>query len=121
MGMTKELYLKYRTKNASRVWVYLLNHPCVDCGNDDPYVLQFDHVRGEKHKNVSKMLSGTYGWDTIQREIDKCEVRCANCHMKITRIRAGDKLWMTPEMIREAQEYFDGVYSSGEEAILIRS
>lgn len=52
---------------------------CVDCGyNDDPRAMDFDHVRGEKKFGVIQ------GWGrnmkTLLDEIEKCEVRCANCH-----------------------------------------
>ena len=53
---------------------------CVDCGEDNHIVLEFDHVRGEKKANVSDMGNQSFSIQTIQKEIDKCEVRCANCH-----------------------------------------
>lgn len=56
---------------------YLMNHPCVDCGNSDIRVLQFDHLRDKKH-NISSMIGRSI--NSIQLEIAKCEVRCANCH-----------------------------------------
>lgn len=59
---------------------YLLAHPCVDCGETDPVVLQFDHVRGEKNFNVSEMFAARRPLKAIKAEIEKCEVRCANCH-----------------------------------------
>ena len=66
---------------------FLANHPCVDCGKDDPDVLDFDHVKGIKIKNVSEMITDTSTLEQLVDEIDKCEVRCANCHRKITRLR----------------------------------
>lgn len=63
---------------------YLKTHPCVDCGESDIVVLQFDHVRGEKKCEISKMIHGGYPWETILEEIAKCEVRCANDHMRRT-------------------------------------
>lgn len=64
---------------------YLSEHPCVDCGEHDFVVLDFDHVRGEKVKAISKMVSSAgYSLETIQKEIDKCDVRCANCHRRRT-------------------------------------
>ena len=37
---------KRRLRDEAREYVYqyLLTHPCVDCGQDDPRALQFDHV-----------------------------------------------------------------------------
>jgi hypothetical protein len=67
-------------KTRHLVWNYLREHPCVDCGNSDPRVLEFDHVRGEKTHNVSDLKSQHFCWETILTEIEKCEVRCANCH-----------------------------------------
>jgi hypothetical protein len=66
---------------------YFKTHPCVDCGESDPIVLDFDHVRGEKLYDVSRAVNQGYRlWKVIQ-EIEKCEVRCANCHRRITHKR----------------------------------
>jgi hypothetical protein len=46
-------------------------------------VLDFDHV-GEKTRNVSRLVTIEAGLDRLQREIDECEVRCANCHRRQT-------------------------------------
>ena len=60
---------------------YKNTHPCIDCGFSDPRALQFDHVRGTKHKNVSLLIRGkNKALLTLKNEIDKCEIRCANCH-----------------------------------------
>ena len=63
---------------------HLSSHPCVDCGERDPVVLEFDHVHGEKAYDVGLLLSRRYPWATVQAEISKCEVRCANCHRRKT-------------------------------------
>ena len=72
---------------------------CADCGETDPVVLQFDHTdRGSKERQVSHLVSFNYGFDAIIREIEKCEVRCANCHTRRTAKQmnwyAGHKSWM---------------------------
>jgi len=71
----KHLAIK-RTKVAE----YLSQHPCVDCGEDNVVVLDFDHVRGQKKNDVSRLVSNGLSWEVVQKEIEKCEVRCANCH-----------------------------------------
>jgi len=71
-------------KNQEKLFEYLDDCECADCGEDDSRVLQFDHVRGEKRGNVTQMVSSGYGWDKILEEIAKCEIVCANCHIKRT-------------------------------------
>lgn len=65
------------------VYLYKLNNPCVDCGEVDPCVLQFDHVKGRKVGNISDMVK-TASIEDLQKEMRKCEIRCANCHMRRT-------------------------------------
>lgn len=74
-------------ENRRKVREYLSIHSCVDCGEPDVVVLEFDHVRGEKRNSISVMMSRGCTWATIEDEIAKCEVRCANCHRRITHKR----------------------------------
>jgi hypothetical protein len=76
---------KHRMRDEAREWVYqyLTSHPCVDCGEADPRVLQFDHVRG-KNADISRLIADGAPIEKIQREIELCEVRCSNCHQKKT-------------------------------------
>ena len=69
---------RYIIKQKSSVDAYLRDHPCVDCGESDLRVLEFDHVRGDKFKSIAQMYS--YCLQRIMTEIAKCDVRCANCH-----------------------------------------
>jgi len=55
-------------------------YDCIDCGESNPVVLEFDHVSGEKRGNISDMSRQSYSIETIKDEIRKCELRCANCH-----------------------------------------
>tara|TARA_R110002012_G_scaffold319825_1_gene541470 strand:+ start:594 stop:959 length:366 start_codon:yes stop_codon:yes gene_type:complete len=67
---------------------YKLKAGCVDCGyNEHAIALQFDHVRGDKFKNISTMVNQMYSLDRIKEEIAKCDVRCTNCHMIVTHDR----------------------------------
>lgn len=81
---------QYRERNrrrakevAAKTIAYLRTHPCVDCGERDLVVLDFDHVRGKKFRNVCELVRG-YPWATVLKEIAKCVVRCANCHRRKT-------------------------------------
>ena len=60
---------------------YKAEKGCIDCGEKDPVVLDFDHVRGEK---IFSMSRGAYkaSQERIEAEMEKCDVRCANCHRK---------------------------------------
>jgi hypothetical protein len=65
---------------------YLRQTPCVDCGERDPIVLEFDHV-GEKAASISELLSDGASMKAVDAEIARCEVVCANCHRRRTAIR----------------------------------
>lgn len=69
-------------RNARFVTAYKLTRGCVDCGQSDPLVLDFDHVRGKKLGRVSSMRAQGWPLPTIIKEIEKCELRCANCHRR---------------------------------------
>jgi hypothetical protein len=77
-------YAKNRRLRLQRQLLeYLQSHPCVDCGESDPVVLEFDHVR-DKVANVSALIHSHRPWSVIVSEIEKCQVRCANCHRRKT-------------------------------------
>jgi ArsR family metal-binding transcriptional regulator len=67
---------------------YLRAHPCADCGESDVRVLDFDHI-GEKRELMSSLVARGAPWTRILEEIAECEVRCANCHRRVTAQRAG--------------------------------
>lgn len=86
---------KYRLENWNYVFSHLTDHSCVDCGEADPVVLDFDHVRGVKTENISRMI-GTYSPTSLKEEIEKCEVRCANCHRRKTAKEQGWRKMFAP-------------------------
>lgn len=75
--------------NLKYISEYLLHHPCVDCGESDIVVLEFDHTAEDKFGNISNLTRKGYSLETIKNEINKCEVVCANCHRRRTAKRAG--------------------------------
>ena len=78
--------------NRRSVFEFLQGKSCVDCGENDWMVLEFDHKHeNEKRKTISQMMLTAYSWNTIKKEIDKCEIRCANCHRRRTMVQFGWK------------------------------
>lgn len=74
-----------RVRAQEYVLAYLRENHCVDCGESDVRCLQFDHRDASlKASGISKMIAGGYNAARLQAEIDKCDVRCANCHSKRT-------------------------------------
>lgn len=71
---------KIKLENGTKIIKHLQQHPCIDCGETDPVFLDFDHVRGEKEMSISSMVSRHWSWIKIQKEIEKCDVRCVKCH-----------------------------------------
>ncbi len=87
-GQVAERKREVRLRNMQRIVAFLLEHPCIDCGEDDPLVLQFDHVRGVKVKDVLSLVH-LAKWAVIEAEMRKCVVRCANCHTRRTAAQFG--------------------------------
>lgn len=89
---------KEKTRKASKAWArrqkkllheyvfqYLLDHPCIDCGESDPLVLEFDHIDPvNKKADICKLVTTNSRLSKVKKEIKKCEVRCANCHKRRT-------------------------------------
>jgi transposase-like protein len=75
-------------RNFAHLHAILSRSPCVDCGERDPLVLEFDHLR-DKRDDVTRLAWHCCSLATIDAEIEKCEIRCANCHRRATASRAG--------------------------------
>lgn len=71
--------LARKTRNIEFLDEYRKTQICADCGNDDHRVLDFDHIK-EKRGCVGFLARSGVSIKTLQEEIAKCEVRCANCH-----------------------------------------
>lgn len=92
----------YRTKASTRSKA-LVNiakaKPCADCGVQYPYyVMDFDHVRGEKVFTIATKKCRYLNAKILQSEIDKCEVVCSNCHRERTYKRKQAKLNIGTEL-----------------------
>jgi hypothetical protein len=73
---------------------YLESNPCVDCGQSDADLLEFDHLR-DKSCGISSIIAGASSMQRLLDEIDKCVVRCLYCHRKKTIKQLGWYQWVT--------------------------
>lgn len=98
-----------RKKILNFLHEYKQNLGCMDCGEDYPYwMLDFDHVHGEKLFLLSGSWSGGMNMDAILKEIEKCEVVCSNCHRNRTHMR------FTGRYTKDVSEFY-GVAASAAE------
>ena len=75
---------RYRLELNRYVFKYKQSHPCETCGESDPCCLQFHH-RDPSKKDLAISRAAQYVWslDRLEKEIEKCDVLCANCHAKV--------------------------------------
>jgi uncharacterized membrane protein len=80
-----------RRREEARAFLreHLQTHPCADCGEDDIFVLEFDHCRGEKQANIATLLATGAKLERVRGEVALCEVVCVNCHRRRTATHAG--------------------------------
>ena len=72
-----------RDEAREYIWNYKKSHPCEQCGESDPVVLDFHHVRG-KGADVGRLIQDGAGLERIKVEISLCIILCSNCHRKLT-------------------------------------
>jgi hypothetical protein len=93
--MNKKTFAQYRHRenNFVKMMEYLSENPCVDCGNSNPVVLDFDHLpEFEKNFDIGRAVgSSGRSWESIHAEIKKCDVVCSNCHRIRTSSRLNDR------------------------------
>jgi hypothetical protein len=95
---------KRRRRAAARLFVddLLARSKCVDCGETDPLVFEFDHVE-DKQAVMSKLIASGWSIKRLQREIALCEVVCVNCHRRRTASRGAS--WRTDPSILETSRH----------------
>ena len=82
--------LKNKKRNNQFLWDYKKEHPCVDCGEKDPLVLEFDHKKLKtKKRNLADFRRFGCSIESLLKEINKCDIRCANCHRRRTAKQLG--------------------------------
>jgi len=76
---------RYMEKARKFIFSIKLGNPCEICGENDPVVLEFDHIDPKtKNHNVSEMVKLGYSINSIINEVEKCRLLCANCHRRVT-------------------------------------
>jgi len=81
-AQTRRASARYRARIRAII-AEAKSRPCADCDGRFPtYVMDFDHVRGDKEFTVSKAVQRAYALtlSRVRAEIAKCDVVCANCH-----------------------------------------
>ena len=91
---------KLKLRNRLLHIVYLWSHPCVDCGESDPIVLEFDH-QGKKSETICELVNRGTAWRTVELEMSRCHVRCANCHRRKTARERGWLKALSPAKFQE--------------------
>lgn len=83
-------------KLIKRKWLYdyLSQHPCVECGESNPVVLEFNHR--DREQKLFAIANGIcrYAMDVVRAEVAKCDVMCANCHRRLTAKQLGWYSWL---------------------------
>ena len=79
---------KEKVKQA--YYEYMKDKKCMLCEENHIACLDFDHRdQTTKSHNVSSMLTDRRSWSSVLKEINKCDILCANCHRKRTAIQCG--------------------------------
>ena len=61
--------------------IKLKSKRCADCHHRFPwYVMDFDHVRGKKLFDMSRLMAKVIAVQRVLAEAAKCDVVCSNCH-----------------------------------------
>jgi len=100
--LKRSTYLKKARKrrvlyrNACRLFAfdYLMAHPCIDCGETNPVVLDFDHVDPSAKTHEVAWFIRRQDLVGLAAEIAKCVVRCANDHRRKTARDLGYARWL---------------------------
>jgi DNA-binding CsgD family transcriptional regulator len=75
--------VKTRRNKLKEMAVEYLGGKCVGCGyNKCIWALEFHH-KDSNEKDFTISTYSTLSWEKLKKELDKCELRCSNCHKEI--------------------------------------
>ena len=85
----KKIDRKKRENEARKyAWEIKEKNNCEICSEKDPACLVFHHIDpAKKRASIHKLYK--YGLNAVKKEIKKCRLLCANCHMKYHYYEAG--------------------------------
>lgn len=86
---------------------------CLICGENNPLVLDFDHLEN-KLTDVSRMIKIGTKQENILEEINKCRVLCSNCHRIKTHIENDTYIYKK----LSTQEQYKEIFAKIKEMIL---
>jgi hypothetical protein len=92
---------KSKTKRVKEI---KMKSSCIYCQEADVSLLQFHH-RDHKEKlgNISEMCHhGKVFWEVILEEINKCDLVCPTCHLKLHK---DIKMTRIPDMLKQLNKY----------------
>jgi hypothetical protein len=93
LAYARELYKKnrkkiikevYQRKLKNKKWLedYKKTLKCSLCGENHPGAIDFHHKQ-KKEFSIPWIVHNGYSIENIKKELEKCEVLCANCHRKL--------------------------------------
>ena len=75
-------YINYRYLKLKIRAVEYKGGKCIKCGFDKYYALTFHH-RTPSEKDFDWNRLRKQSWETIQKELNKCDMLCHNCHSAV--------------------------------------
>ena len=85
VARAKKNRARYKKEGRNLIYEFKLSNPCTSCGESNPIVLEFDHLDPQTKRNdVSTMATHGYSIESLEKEIEKCIILCANCHRQKT-------------------------------------
>lgn len=71
-------------RQKARDYIASIKTKCSICDEVEKCCLEFHHIDpSKKEHTVSRLLASNPTISTIQKEVDKCIILCANCHRKL--------------------------------------
>lgn len=82
----KESVKQRKLRTVMYLWDYKEQRGCSQCPEKDPRCLDFHHRNPEeKSFAISHGLSNKLSIQALMKEIEKCDLLCRNCHIKLNK------------------------------------